>query len=398
MKKTVQIKKTSKSKPKKESKPTIPLKNQSKSIPKKSSNVKTSLSKEKTKSSNSKASTEKKGTQNGEEKKVSQFKPEQKLEKSTTNAKTVTFPLEKKTNYNVLRTIKAHNDWVQKLLILKNGKVISCSQDHTLKLWDFMTDDISVQKTPIFVYKGHTDSVTDVIQYTNEKMVSISRDKTLKQWNIFKGKEISSYNCIMPFSCLKQISDTKIALGAGDKSIRLFDLSIMDNNIGDENMNLEISVLNGHEEEVICLECYNEINLFSGGSDNKIKVWDLNNKIFLYNLEGHVQGVQCLKLIQNGKKLLSGGYDNVIRVWNWENKIQEFFLEGHTGHIMCIDKIDDETIISGSTDWSLNIWELNKKEIICSLEDHEESVNCCAYLPNGNIVSGSTDQNIKIWG
>ena len=116
------------------------------------------------------------------------------------------------------------------------------------------------------------------------------------------------------------------------------------------------ALLTGHEEEIRCLECYNEKTLFSGGSDNKIKVWDILNQKFLYDLEGHVHGIQCLKLIENGKKLLSGGYDNVIRVWDWEKKNQEFFLEGHTGHIMCIDNFDDQFIVSAGTDWKIKLY------------------------------------------
>ena len=391
MKKTGQVQKTSKSKPKTDkTKSNIPpSKTQSKSIPKKQT-------------SNSSTSKEKKKIEEkkGENPKPSQFKPEKPTnEKSKpVNTKIVSIPSEKNYEYTCLKTIKAHNDWVQKLIILKNNKIISCSQDNTLKLWDLITDDIKTEKKPIFVYKGHTDVINDVIQYTNEKIVSVSRDKTLKQWSINKGKEISSYNSNMPFSCIKQISDIKIALGSGDKSIRFYDLSIMDNNIGDENMNLEVGILTGHQEEIRCLECYDEKTLFSGGSDNKIKVWDILNKKFLFDLEGHVHGIQCLKLIENGKKLLSGGYDNVIRVWDWEKKNQEFFLEGHTGHIMCIDNFDDQFIVSAGTDWSLIIWDLKNKSSVSTLEDHDESVNCCLVLPNGCVCSGSSDQTIKVWG
>ena len=391
MKKATAAKNTSKSKPKSSTtKSQITPKNQSKSIPKKSTNP-SSQSKEKVKEESKK-----------QEVKSSQFKPEVKekqesKKEKTPNTKSVKFPDEKRDEYKVIRTIKAHDDWVQKLLILKNGKVVTCSQDSTLKLWDFVTEDIKTKKTPIFIYKGHTDAVTDVIQYTNEKLVSISRDKTIKQWNINSGKEITSYNANMPFSCIIQISDTQVALGSGDKTIKFYDLSPMDNNFGDEKIELELAVLNGHQEEVICLEIYDGIHLFSGGNDYKIKVWDINKREFLFDLEGHVQGVQCLKLIENGKKLLSGGYDNVVRVWDWQNKKQEFVLEGHTGHITCIDFIGNNRIISGGTYWSLIVWDLNSKEIVCTLEDHEEGVTAVAVLGDGNIASGSMDQTVKIW-
>ena len=218
MKKATAVKKTSKSKPKSSTtKSQTTPKNQSKSIPKKSTNP-SSQSKEKVK----------------EESKKPEVKEKQESKKEKTpNTKSVKLPDEKRDEYKVIRTIKAHDDWVQKLLILKNGKV-TCIQDSTLKLWDFVTEDIKTKKTPIFIYKGHTDAVTDVIQYTNEKLVSISRDKTIKQWNINSGKEITSYNANMPFSCIIQISDTQVALGSGDKIIKFYDLSPMDNNFGDE--------------------------------------------------------------------------------------------------------------------------------------------------------------------
>ena len=378
MKKATAAKKTSKSKPKSSStKPQIAPKTQSKSIPKKSTKN-TSQSKDKVKEEPKK-----------QEVKSSQFKPEEKQKEKeepkkekVPNTKSVKFPDEKRDEYKVIRTIKAHDDWVQKLLILKNGKVVTCSQDSTLKLWDLVTDDIKTKKTPIFIYKGHTDAVTDVIQYTNEKLVSISRDKTIKQWNINSGKEITSYNANMPFSCIIQISDTQVALGSGDKTIKFYDLSPMDNNFGDEKIDLEFAVLEGHQEEVICLENYDGVHLFSGGNDYKIKVWDITKKEFLFDLEGHVQGVQCLKLIENGKKLLSGGYDNVVRVWDWENKKQEFVLEGHTGHIMCIGFIGNDRIVSGATDWSLIVWDLIanfKEELFCFIDNNLLKIFSCGF-------------------
>ena len=103
---------------------------------------------------------------------------------------------EKITKYKCIKTIYAHNDWVEKIILLKSGKIMSCSQDCTLKLWDLDSTEAS---TPIMTYKGHTAAVLAILQISNDKILSISKDKTIRKWAISSGTEIYCFTSNQPF-------------------------------------------------------------------------------------------------------------------------------------------------------------------------------------------------------
>jgi WD40 repeat protein len=56
--------------------------------------------------------------------------------------------------------------------------------------------------------------------------------------------------------------------------------------------------------------------LATGGSDNLIRIWDLNSRVVTTELVGHTGTVAALARDAAGTMLVSGGYDTTLRVWN----------------------------------------------------------------------------------
>jgi WD40 repeat protein len=136
----------------------------------------------------------------------------------------------------------AHQDFIERLVVLKNGKIASCSYDSLIKLWD--VSDMS--KKPSLILKGHTNTVTDIIQYTNTLLASVSKDKTIRKWNVNTGKEVYCYSFNTPFLCICPVTDTTVCCGGGDQTLRIYDLSI------DKQIE-ELYQLNGHSDIILCL-------------------------------------------------------------------------------------------------------------------------------------------------
>lgn len=99
-----------------------------------------------------------------------------------------------------LMTVQAHDDWVEKALLLTNGKVITIGLDGLIKSWDVFKDS----KKPLSMMGGHTSGVTDVIEFGKDKIISVSKDKTIRKWNVGAGKELFCYKTDQPLNCIKK--------------------------------------------------------------------------------------------------------------------------------------------------------------------------------------------------
>jgi WD40 repeat protein len=60
-------------------------------------------------------------------------------------------------------------------------------------------------------------------------------------------------------------------------------------------------------------------SLATGGSDNRIRVWDLASRIVTRELLGHTGTVAALACDATGDTLVSGSYDTTLRIWRVTN-------------------------------------------------------------------------------
>ena len=279
----------------------------------------------------------------------------------------------------------AHQDFIEKLILFKNGKIASLSYDFTIKMWDIG----EMSKKPIYTLKGHTNRVTDMIQYTNTLLVSVSQDKTIRKWNINTGKDVYCYEMKHPFLCICPVTDVTVCCGGGDKALRFYDLS------ADKQID-ESYILEGHTDLVTCVLQIDSYTMASGSGDHSIRFWDINKRKHLFTLEGHYSGVSCLKLLKD-KRFASGSYDNTIIIWNIEKRDVELRLSHGTGHILCMSQFIDGRIVSGGSDWTITVWNSKNGSIETSFEAHDEAVCGLVVTVDGKIVSGSRDMAIKVW-
>ena len=63
-------------------------------------------------------------------------------------------------------------------------------------------------------------------------------------------------------------------------------------------------------------EILNELKIYIGSDDSKIRIYDLKTSSILAYLEGHFSSITCIEFINCNKYLLSSSRDNVINVWN----------------------------------------------------------------------------------
>lgn len=305
-------------------------------------------------------------------------------------------------------TLKGHSWSVLSLIQLNNGKLVSSSSDQTIKFWDFnfnkseITTKNHLNLNNFFLrksIKAHSDSVNNLLQLKNGNLISCSKDKTIKIW------DISNLNDIKELYTLKghHNSVNKI-IELQDKSQIIscsFDGKII---FWDLNMKNDKIIIKGHTKYIYDIILINK-NEFASSSFEEIKIWNIEKKEKEYELKGHNGWIYCLTLLKENY-LVSGSYDRTIIIWNLKDKIQEQKLIGHTQAIQSLISYNKNEIISASWDKSIKIWKeflindndknlkyINYKNLI----GHSNEVLCLCDIGNGWIASGSDDSLIKIW-
>ena len=71
--------------------------------------------------------------------------------------------------------------------------------------------------------------------------------------------------------------------------------------------------------------------------------------------------------------IATGGSDNKIHIWNTERQSEVGFLEGHTGTVSSIDMAQD-ILVSASFDTTVRIWKPTTDELAAVIP-HRPSVN-----------------------
>jgi WD40 repeat protein len=159
--------------------------------------------------------------------------------------------------------------------------------------------------------------------------------------------------------------------------------------------------IRGHEGCVFGIAfSFDGSKIFSGSSDETIRVWDANIEI-LPPLQGHDGSVHCIAFSPNGSKIVSGSADKTIRVWDVGTGIEMLPpLQGHEASIRFVAFSHDESkIISGSDDKTIRVWDVGTGiEMLPPLRGHEASIRFVAFSQDeSKIISASNDQTIRVW-
>eukprot|EP01039_Chlorochromonas_danica_P011082 gene11082-12341_t len=176
-------------------------------------------------------------------------------------------------NYNTMDKIKeweAHTDYIRYLEVHPNRPlVLSCSDDMSIKMWDWEKDWDCVQ-----VFEGHSHYVmmVRINPRDTNTFASASLDKSIKVWGLTAGTPHFSLD------------------GPGS-----------------------------HEKGVNCVDYYpggDKPYLLSGADDRTIKIWDYQTKACLQTLEGHAHNISSVCFHPRIPIILSASEDGTVRLWH----------------------------------------------------------------------------------
>lgn len=100
-----------------------------------------------------------------------------------------------------------------------------------------------------------------------------------------------------------------------------------------------------------------------------------------------------------GSILASGGTDGKIRVWNLDTGYRLQTLAAHDGLVLALAfSADGKRLVSSSSDTTVRLWDTESYELLATLISHADSVHAVAFSPDGtNLASGGKDRRLRMW-
>jgi WD40 repeat protein len=138
--------------------------------------------------------------------------------------------------------------------------------------------------------------------------------------------------------------------------------------------------------------------LASGGTDGKIRLWDLTTQTIRRTLPGHSDLVKAIAFSKDGKMLASSGLDRVAKVWDVQtgNEMAIFREERNQAHAVAFNP-NEPTLAIGLTNGAIKVCRVDTRSCR-NIPGRLGGVMSLAYTPNGDaIASGSVDNTIRLW-
>ncbi|XP_050524715.1 F-box/WD repeat-containing protein 7 [Daktulosphaira vitifoliae] len=274
--------------------------------------------------------------------------------------------------------LKGHDDHVITCLQFCGNRVVSGSDDNTLKVWS-----VSSGKC-LKVLTGHTGGVWSS-QMAGNIIISGSTDRTLKVWNAETGQCIHTlYGHTSTVRCM-HLHENKVVSGSRDASLRLWDVKTGEC----------LSIFLGHLAAVRCVQ-YDGRLIVSGAYDYLVKVWDVDSETCLHTLSGHTNRVYSLQF--DSTHVVSGSLDTSIRVWDVETGTCKHTLMGHQSLTSGME-LRDNILVSGNADSTVKVWDIISGQCLQTLSGpnkHNSAVTCLQFNSRF-VITSSDDGTVKLW-
>ncbi|KAL5525021.1 hypothetical protein ACEPAF_8890 [Sanghuangporus sanghuang] len=196
--------------------------------------------------------------------------------------------------------------------------------DQAIRVWSIASDNL-VAGPALFHLK-----VVDSFSPSGKQFASGSGD-TIKVWNTetwratselsigqYLSRRVEQVGQVMRDRQVMSIcfspADTRIACGTDKATIII--LNTENGHIvaclGEEKNSLVASILYSHDGEY----------LISASGDARIRIWSVESRQILCNLEDHSTWIKTLALSPDGSRIVAPSCDNTIRVWNVSDVLQ----------------------------------------------------------------------------
>ena len=338
-----------------------------------------------------------------------------------------------------LITMVGHDDEVNGVMSLPDGRILSWSKDGSLRLWDEQTGECVV------VFKGHNDDVWGAQVLADDRILSWSIDGTLRFWDGQTGECIAilKEHTGSVFGA-KVLADGRILSWSNDGTLRFWD-----GQTGEC-----IAILKGHKQPVLGAEVLSDGRILSWSMDETLQLWDGQTGGCIVVFGGDIDIVLDAQALSNGRimslsrggrlrlwdeqtrecivipgqfmdaqtipcgRILTRSVDNEMRLWDGQTGEFIAIFKGHTDSVFGVQELPDSRtailkryrekilgtqviadgrVLAWFKDGTLRLWGAQTGGGIVIPEGHNEVVSGAQVVSNGRILSWSIDESLRLW-
>uniref|UniRef100_A0A1I7UL74 TLE_N domain-containing protein n=1 Tax=Caenorhabditis tropicalis TaxID=1561998 RepID=A0A1I7UL74_9PELO len=217
------------------------------------------------------------------------------------------------------------------------------------------------------------------------------RDTDLSGTTVVSRPPISSLDCLKENyirSCKLFEDGNTILIGGEASTVALWDLTTETKTLDLETDSQACYALALSPDEKLLFACL---------ADGNILIYDIHNKEKVCTLPGHHDGASCLDLSKDGSKLWSGGLDNSVRCWdmNQRKEIAKYEFASQVFSLGCCP--DDEWVAVGMENNNVEVLSTTGKEKY-QLTQHESCVLSLKFAHSGKFfISTGKDNVLNAW-
>ena len=248
---------------------------------------------------------------------------------------------------------------------------------------------------------GHSGWIYQVLFLPSGRLASCSDDKTIRVWDIPSGKELYQLIGNIDWAIsLALLPNGWLASGSNGGTIKLWDL----------DQKKLVRTFEGHTKSVVSLKVLKNGRLVSYSLDNTMKIWRplLKEKNLVHTIQGHGNTSWTIPLfgVLSNDFLVTcscaAEYESVLVVQNHKkanrNKIK-YIPTGQDGASSLLVLSNDQVAI-GFENGSIKIFDLKGGETRTIYQAHGSDISFLFQLSNENLVSSGCDgekKTMKMW-
>lgn len=281
------------------------------------------------------------------------------------------------------------------------SRIAGAGESGTVVVWDAVTGkELFRVKHPRPEKVTYSNSRVDTLKYSPDgtKLLVAGVDSVVRLLDARDGHEVATYPgfnwgvCSVAFST----DGRRIAASSGFEGVAIsYEIRVWDVESRQQLLNL-----NGHTHTVTGIAFSPDgQRLVSAGHDRRVKVWDLESGREVMNFSVEAGLVYGVMYSRDGERILAAGGDSLVHIWNATTGEPLPPLVGHRNGVRSVaDSPDGRRFATASLDGTAAIWNAETGVRLWTLQGHVSNLISLAFSHDGRrLATAGSDHRINVW-